>query len=338
MTDPDGRRAEHIGALRHALREMRRATRAQLSEATGLSTMTMGKLIAEMERRGEARQDGRRASGGRPSSVVCYEGEYAHFAAIRGRQKEGKSEISMGVYNLFGECVKEETLLLERVEPDSFDSFFEAARAEGFRLRLAVFALPGEEEDDRVSICDFEALLGERFLPGIRERFGVETLFENDVNAAVFGRAAREGAQGVCAGLYLPQTFPPGAGIVVDGKILRGHRHFAGEIALIHGVSTWLSLDYGDEERVACLLFELMLILACTLAPESVVLYGSFSEEVLRMLGERLRARLQGYLDMRIVCEPDLASDMELGAVRLGLRRMDEILRKEDRCGENPNI
>lgn len=334
MTEPDGRRAEHIDALRRALKGMRRATRSQLAKATGLSAMTVGKLLSVMEERGEAREDGMIASGGRPSSIVCYDGEYARFATVCVQQREGKSAFEWGVYNLFGERVEGKTLLLDRVEIDSFDAFFEQARTRGDRLRLAVFALPGEAEGDRLFISDFEALMDERFLPRIRERYGVETLFENDVNAAALGRASQADGSGVCAGIYLPRRFPPGAGVIVDGEILHGHRNFAGEIAFIHGARTWTALDYGDEERVLGLLSELLVILACTVAPQSVALYGDFlTPSMETALEARLNRRLEGHFDMRVMCQTDMAPDMERGAVQLGLRRMDAMLREDDKRG-----
>ncbi|MDO5377789.1 MAG: hypothetical protein Q4G52_05585 [Clostridia bacterium] len=332
MTDPDGRRAEHIDVLRRTLRGMRRATRSQLAKATGLSVMTVGKLLAVMEQRGEVREAGQVASGGRPSSVASYDGDYAHFATVCVQQRDGRSAFEWSVYNLFGERIEGETLLLDRVDVESFDVFFDKAKAQGYRLRLAVFALPGEAEGDRLFISDFEALMGERFLPRIRERYRVETLFENDVNAAALGYASEAGENGVCAGIYLPRRFPPGAGLIVGGSILHGHGHFAGEIAYIHGVRAWMALDYGDAERVLAMLSELLVALACVAAPENVVLYGDFlTEETAKALEGRVKARLEGKFAMRIACRTDMAPDMERGAAQLGLRRMETMLREADK-------
>lgn len=325
-TEADNRRPEHMACLRQALLERRRATRAQLSEATGLSTMTVGKLLAEMEKRGEVRQDETvRLAGGRPSVIASYCGGYAHFATICVQQQDGMSAFTLSVYNLFGEQVSTQRLLLHEVREDSFDFFFE--QAQEYRLRLAVFVLPGEEEDDRIFMCDFAALLGGRFLPRIREKYGVATLYENDVNAAVFGRAAGEETDGVYAGVYMPRNFPPGAGLVIDGEILHGHGHFAGEIAFIHGPDAWTSLDYGDSARVTEMIAQLLVIFACTTAPEGMVLYGDFlTPQMEDGLRGQLGARLGRQFDMKIACERDMTRDMERGAVRLGLRRMRALI------------
>lgn len=328
--DIDSRRADHMDSLRGALIARRRATRAQLSEDTGLSTMTVGKLLAQMQRCGEVRQDETvSAPSGRPSTIAAYNGEYAHFATISVVQRGGRGAFTCSVYNLFGERVRSDELLLDSVREDSFDPWLEDVTAQGYRLRLLALALPGEAEGDCVFISDFEALLYDRFLPRLRRKFGVETLFENDVNAAVFGHVFEEEGPGVAAGMYFPRTFCPGAGIVVKGEILHGSRHFAGEIAFIHGADAWSALDYADTSRAQAMIGELLVILACTVAPAGVVLYGDFfTPEWEAALREHVKARLSGQFDLKLTCESDMAQDMERGAARLAMRRLRELLRK----------
>lgn len=327
--DIDSRRADHMDSLRWALIARRRATRAQLSEDTGLSTMTVGKLLAQMERCGEVRQDETvSAPSGRPSTIAAYNGEYAHFAAISVVQSGGASMFTCSIYNLFGERVRSDKLLLDAVREDSFDPWLEDVMARGYRLRLLAFALPGEAEGDCVFISDFEALLYDHFLPRLRRKYGVETLFENDVNAAVFGHVFERERIDVAAGVYFPRTFCPGAGVVVKGEILHGCRHFAGEIAFIHGVDAWNALDYADTSRALRMIGELLVILACTVAPEGVVLYGDFfTPQWESALREHVKARLAGQFELKLTCEGDMAQDMERGAVRLAMRRLRELLR-----------
>ena len=198
-TMPDNRRPEHIAALRRALLLCRQATRQQLADTSGLSTMTVGKLLGEMTARGEVRQIRTQSQGsGRPSVIAEYNGDYAHFAAIVVEQREGRSAFTLSVVNLFGETVFEEKLLLAQVHADSFDSFFARMIAAGYRLRLAVLVLPGVAEGEEMLLCDFEDLVRGQVLHRIRRLFGVEVLFENDVNAAVFGHGF-EAADEVCA-------------------------------------------------------------------------------------------------------------------------------------------
>ena len=332
-TEIDGRRCEHMDALRRVLVSMHRATRAQLAEATGLSAMTVGKLLAAMQERGEVYQkDTLRLSGGRPSVIAQYNGDYLHFAVISVEQREGKNAFTLSIYNLFGEPVLSEELLLKQVCPDSFDAFFEQAQLQGYRLALCVFVLPGVADGENIVLCDLDALIGNAFLPRLKERFGLEILFENDVNGAVLGHAFNAGKDDVCVGIYFPRTYYPGAGIVIGNKILHGNQRFAGEIGCVQGEEAWLTLDYTDEQRVIDMIGQSLLIYACTVAPHSVVLYGDFfTPDIEYKLRGYLQERLKRRFDMEISCRSSMAADMERGAVKLGLERMNKILSRMDK-------
>jgi len=332
-TEIDGRRCEHMDALRRVLVSMHRATRAQLAEATGLSAMTVGKLLAVMQERGEVYQkDTLRLSGGRPCVIAQYNGDFLHFAVVSVEQREGKSAFTLSIYNLFGEPVLSEELLMEQVCPDSFDAFFEQAQVQGYRLALCVFVLPGVADGESIVLCDLNALVGDVFLPRLKERFGLEILFENDVNGAVLGHAFDVGKDDACVGIYFPRTYCPGAGVVIGDRILHGNRHFAGEISCIQGEETWLALDYTDEQCVIDMIGQSLVMYACTIAPHSVVLYGDFfTPDIEHGLHRYLHMRLKGRFDMEIFCRSSMAADMERGAVKLGLKRMHKILSRMDK-------
>ena len=324
---PDNRRPEHIAALRRALLLCRQATRQQLADTSGLSTMTVGKLLGEMTARGEVRQPRTQSRGsGRPSLIAEYNGDYAHFASIVVEQREGKSAFTLSVVNLFGETVFEEKLMLAQVRADSFDAFFSRIIAAGYRLRLAVLVLPGVAEGEEMLLCDFEELVRGQVLHRIRQRFGIEVLFENDVNAAVFGHGF-EAADEVCAGIYFPRRYCPGAGVVVRGEILHGHRRFAGEVIYIQGTERWATLDYGDVPTTAEMIAQLLTVYACTVAPQRMVLYGDFFTPALEAaIRARLAEKMLGRFDLTLTCQDTMAQDQARGACRLGLRRMLELL------------
>lgn len=331
-TTPDNRRPQHFAALRRAMLDSPQATRQQLAQQTGLSAMTIGKLLGEMQARGEiSQQKGESQGGGRPSMMAHYNGDYAHFAAIVVEQRGGKSAFTMSVVNLFGKTVAQEALLLDEVHADSFDGFFSRMLAAGYRLRLAVLVLPGVAEGEDMLLCDLDGLVSGQVLKRIRRLFGVEVLFENDVNAAVFGHAFEAEDAEACAGVYFPKNYCPGAGLVVRGEILHGHRHFAGELPYIQGMDRWKALDYGDVNAAAEMIGTLMVIYACTAAPRHMVLYGDFfTPELVRAIMETMNAKLHGDFEMGLSVRKTLTRDMERGAVKLGLRRMLAILDQED--------
>lgn len=317
-------------ALRRALMARKRATRAQLSHATGLSAMTVGNLLREMERRGEVAQDETaRAGGGRPSRIARYRADYAHFAAVTVEQRAGESAFSLCVYDALGGTAYREAMSLPQVHADSFDGFFARAQATGCRLWLAVFVLPGVAEGDEMRTCDLQELADGQVLRRIREKFGIDVMFENDVNAAVLGHAAAQ--EGVTAGIYFPRTYLPGAGAVVDGRILRGHCCFAGEVHYIQGSERWTALDYADAAQAAAMIGALVTMYACILAPRDVVLYGDFfTKPLLEAIDAHVRARLMGRFAPALHACRTMTPDMERGAMALGMRRMGALLDAQD--------
>lgn len=325
-TEADNRRSMHMAALRSALWRLGRATRAELAKETGLSAMTIGKLLAVMEARGEVTQEEmEKPAVGRPSLIAQYHADYAHFASIVVEQLEGRSAFSMRVSNLFGETVFKEQRILEAVEADSFDSFFERVKAAGFRLALAVFVLPGVARGDELVSCDLQALVDGQVLRRIKERFEIDVLFENDVNCAVFGHAFDQD-RGVCAGIYYPGNYCPGAGVVIDGEILYGKQHFAGEIGWIDAAE-----KRQDAAEMRESIAQMLVIYACTVAPEKMVLYGDFfSPELQREIADRFTQRMKGCFSMELSFRNVMTPDMENGAKKLGIRRMFKLLAKND--------
>jgi len=190
--------------------------------------------------------------------------------------------------------------------------------------------LPGVAQDDEIVTCDLEELLDGQVLRRMHRQFGMDVLFENDVNGAVFGHAFAQD-EGVCAGVYFPKNYCPGAGVVVDGEILYGKGHFAGEVSYMDAEDAWLSLDYEDESAAAEKISRLLVVYACTVAPAKMVLYGDFfTPEMERRICENFALRMRGRFSMEISFRKTMTQDMELGAKKLGLRRMFELLSMQD--------
>lgn len=330
-TDADGRRSEHMAALRSVLQRKIRTTRTELSKETGLSTMTVGKLLAVMETRGEVFQrETERGTAGRPSTIAQYNAEYAHFAVIVVEQRQGRSVFEMSVRNLLGEPVMKESLTIEVATQECLDGFFKRVQTREYRLALAVIVLPGVADGETMISCDLQAFVDGQVIKRIRQLFGIQVLFENDVNAAVFGHAFEQN-EGICAGMYFPKNYCPGAGVVVDGEILYGKGNFTGEIGYIDGIKSWETLNYKDIQAVSVKIGRLLTIYACVMAPQKMVLYGDFfMPEMVAAIQSEFARRMMGRFSMELSFADSMTRDMELGAKKLGRKKMFEWLCERD--------
>ncbi|HVG38780.1 MAG TPA: ROK family protein, partial [Pyrinomonadaceae bacterium] len=79
----------------------------------------------------------------------------------------------------------------------------------------------------------------------LRAKFGVPVAVENDVNAAALGEREFGAGRGADSLIYLTISTGVAAGIITDGKLLRGFRQCAGEIGFILSEPAQIGRDWG---------------------------------------------------------------------------------------------
>ena len=313
--------------LRRILRQCKEATKPELADRTGLSVVTINSLLEDLLKTGEVVQSGLAPSGGgRPSTRYQYRPDYRYAVLLYGHQSEGRNLMHLAVVNLMGECVWRKEEYFDEILVESFEAVLDDVIGRFPEIGLLAFGLPGEVVDDVVTIHDYQALVGPEFMAHYKERYHLPVVFENDINAMTYG-ACWEGdvEKATVAGIYLPRIYPPGAGLVIQGKIYYGTSHCAGELAGLPVPVSWDSLDYGREHDVLEHLKLLTAVYGFTVAPETLIFYGDFFTEELQ---EQLRAYsgrlLEGKFHMDLIFAENLERDYEEGMKRLALEALWE--------------
>lgn len=313
--------------LRRILRQCKEATKPELADRTGLSVVTINSLLEDLLKTGEVVQAGLAPSGGgRPSTRYQYRPDYRYAVLLYGHQSEGRNLMHLAVVNLMGECVWRKEEYFDEILVESFEAVLDDVIGRFPEIGLLAFGLPGEVVDDVVTIHDYQALVGPEFMAHYKGRYHLPVVFENDINAMTYG-ACREGdvEKATVAGIYLPRIYPPGAGLVIQGKIYYGTSHCAGELAGLPVPVSWDSLDYGRENDVLENLKLLTAVYGFTVAPETLIFYGDFFTEELQ---EQLRAYsgrlLEGKFHMDLIFAENLERDYEEGMKRLALEALWE--------------
>lgn len=229
---------EHV--LRQLMRQ-RRLTRAELAAATGMSKPGVGESVRRLAEAGFVANTGERTVGGRGRGRV---GSYYALAASVG----AGLAVSIAPEGVVAECVDAYGDTVSRAEdkirrlapPEQIGDALErvavtALGNAGAPPRLAVVSAAGPVDRATgrlIRLPDEPFLVGELDPAGIlAPHVNGPVVVDNDVNWAA--QAERDGAGTPALGdfFYLFLGDGLGAAIVSDGKVIRGHAGFAGEIA-----------------------------------------------------------------------------------------------------------
>jgi predicted NBD/HSP70 family sugar kinase len=217
-------------------------TRAQLSERTGVSKVTVSQMLARLEERGLVMTAGEQAGGRGPNAALyAVVPSSAYVAGLYAEQ----DLVSAAVADVTGRRVADVS-----VDPNGADdpvgmirdAIGRACQSAGIgfsALSAVVLGMPGVL-DPRTGAPRLAVNLPtwhEGVLDALREMLHTPVVIENDVNLA----AMAERADGVAAGLddYAFVWLGTGVGLatVIDGRVRRGVGGAAGEIGWmpVHG-------------------------------------------------------------------------------------------------------
>lgn len=309
-----------------ALKGSRSATIRDLAAATGLSVPTVGSLIQDLVGIGAAAEgDLVPSQGGRPSRLYRFNAEHQLALAVFTREVEGRDTVCLRVADLYGTVLAAEDHPFQPTGLAAFEPFLDGLTARFPAIGAIGFGLPGIEYGGTITALDYRALVGAPILDHFARRYGVPVLFENDVNAAVLGRGRRPGAAASEAYLYFPQKYIPGCGLRVDGRLLKGYRHFAGEIGWLPlGVRWGDPALVDDADRFADAAARVVISLTAVVAPESVVLFGEFlTPGHLEGIADRCRRHLPAEVVPALSLITDFTTDFQEGLLGLTLDRIE---------------
>lgn len=218
-----------------------KVSRPELAQATGLSKPTVSVALTGLEHAGLLRQVGQRAGpAGRSALLYEVRPQAGWVLAI----DIGRAYVRGAIADLVGNIVarKDEPSRGSRVADlvaQLTDLADELAAQPGITrtdVTLAVFGTPGVH-DKQTGALHLAPNLPGWDRPGAVERLagitGSAYVVENDVDLAVVGEATYGLGKGVAHFVYVSIGTGTGMGVMIDGKLYRGFRGAAGEIAYV---------------------------------------------------------------------------------------------------------
>ncbi|MBC6408507.1 MAG: ROK family transcriptional regulator [Rhodobacteraceae bacterium] len=216
-------------------------SRASVAKLTGLSKQTVSEIVGNLENEGWIRTVGQ-TEGHIGRRAVVY--EICPEAATVASVDLGGTKVRVVLCDLLGR------VLSERVDPTErtgglniVEQLARMVRTANEcqtkpcgSLRIAVIGVPGvpDIKTGAVSMAPNIAGFDEIDLPGeLSDRLGIEVLVENDVNLAALGEHWMGNYRDEDDLVYVSVGTGIGAGIVMDGRLLRGVSGAAGEVGFL---------------------------------------------------------------------------------------------------------
>ncbi|WHY69377.1 ROK family transcriptional regulator [Neobacillus sp. SuZ13] len=231
---PKSLKTEILRGIRKSLLEHGSATKVELSDKLGISFPTISKFLTQMEKEGELISVGLDdSSGGRRAKRYTYNPEYMLGLAIFLE----RTETNYIVFNCLGE-VKDAGKTSSVLAEDDLPLLTECVEEiiEKYpKISSIAIGVPGSVDNGRIFyIPGYEHLQNFDLKGYMENHFSIPVVIENDMNAAVLGYHDSRSTMENKSLIYLYSGHNgPGAGIMVNGVVVRGSTNFSGEISFV---------------------------------------------------------------------------------------------------------
>jgi len=226
----------NIELVKTTLKAQGIGTKASISSLTKLSVATCGTILNELVAAGEViEMDADESSGGRPAKQYAYNADFGCAVCLLIRTEGGIHSISYRIVNLIGASVEETTIELQHIDMDAIDLLIGTLIRERGNVLAIGIGIPGVVHRGVIGVCDVPDLAGKPLGPYLEDKYEMSVTIENDMNMTVYGFYHLQNfeEEKTFAVVTFPRNHFPGAGFIVDGRIISGNTKFGGEVSFL---------------------------------------------------------------------------------------------------------
>jgi ROK family len=315
----------NLDTVRRIIKENKKITKPKLAKLTGLSVVTINSLVEVLLINGEIFiNEEEISSGGRPATIYSFNEEYSLALILYTSECELKDLIHIAVVNLYGEIIESSKAVLDEVSENSFDLKIHKMIEKYPNIKSIGIGMPGQEIKGKMEISDYKALEGKAFVEHLRNEFQIPVIFENDINAAVLGYCiSNQYEDKNVVGIYIPEKYPLGTGIFINGDIYRGKGGFAGEAKFLPDGINWDN-PKDVSENISLALKNLIVTFTCLLNPDILVIYRENlkNEEVDPIISECKKAINEELLP-KVIISNNFSEDFKNGIKKIALKPLE---------------
>ncbi|CAM3488980.1 ROK family protein [Paenibacillus lupini] len=274
----------NVELVKNVLKAQGVGTKASIANLTKLSVATCGTILNELLAIGEVIElDSDKPNGGRPAKQYRYNEDFGCVICLLVKTEGGIHSISCSIVNLIGETVHESTVELPHIDVKTIDHFIETMISGNENVQAIGIGIPGVVHQGVIGVCDVPNLAGQALGPYLEDKYEIPITIENDMNMTVYGFYHLQDfeEEKTFAVVTFPRNHFPGAGFIVDGRIITGNTTFAGEVSFLpFGMTREAQLQqlHTDEGFIQLAVQTLTSIIAI-INPVSIAITGDLPRE-----------------------------------------------------------
>ncbi|MDQ0173595.1 ROK family protein [Paenibacillus tundrae] len=264
----------NLNNVREVMQQIETATKPQLASLTKLSVVTINALVKELCNRGELFEDKVVPSnGGRPAQAYRYNYNYRLALVLYIQEMKGEELISATVINLENEVLSKEDCILPVLDKQHILQLIKQCVTSYPSIHRIGIGIPGQAVNGDITVSSHDELINSRLIQDIQSEFDLKVLVENDVNAAISGYCIQheEMKEQCVTGIYFPNRYPPGLGIMLNGQIMQGKNGMSGEIKYLPSAPNWKGKMNDDEFLLQ--VCQIIQTINAIVAPHQTVIY-----------------------------------------------------------------
>lgn len=304
-TKPAHLREANLRLIKQTFLQNKLMTQKEVSQHTGLSVMTISKLIPHLLGSQFIReQNQQRVTGGRRSALYQLNSSDLLMAILQIREDKQQLMLFASVWTAEGVCIAHRPAV-EEITAETILHELDALLLVFPAVKVIVMGIPGAQLKGELRIMDVESLRGLDFKQVLVNRYALQVSILNDVNAATVGYGSLHKEE-IIAALYYPCNYPPGASLWIHGQLYLGSKGMSGEVKYLPNQNN--DRDPNQSLSVS-LLRDTMQTIISLYDPDQLIVYGSderFSDEAFRNIFEAAVQQVK-----------EVFSDLELPAMHV---------------------
>lgn len=209
-------REQNLQLVRRALHKEQICTASKLKEMTGLSVVTLNKILYLLIASGEVLEGGKSSiPNGRPATTYRFNEMNKLILILSIYIRSGNKYVGYSVHNLFGECLERREELIDEkdsIQTNEFKIGMERYVERYPKISVIGVSMPSDDVGGRVGSAIRHDSQSKRLSSHLEKHFNIPIFFETDINAATLGCYKRCKNQEYVSGIILVPGKIPGCG------------------------------------------------------------------------------------------------------------------------------